>query len=148
MNVVDNFITNPTQFESTQSEFVRESYSRNSLDLLFSSTQLPTYRYGRWRGDEAYRYALSFCPNPIRSEHIDMLGLHWEHIDMFNPSAPLFFIAYRYARSTVEEHIDMLSLLFANSMGAYRYAGSLGAVHIDMQSGSAQVWATCISIWV
>ena len=134
MNVVDNLIRNLTQFESTQSEFVRESYGRNSLDLLSSSTQQPTYRYGRWRGDEAYRYALSFCPNSIRSENIDMLGPHWEHIDMFNPTAPISFIAYRYASSKVGEHIDMLSPLFTRVVGAYRYAGSMGAEHIDILS--------------
>ena len=39
-------------------------------------------------------------------------------------------------------------LLFTGSRGAYRYASSVRAGHIDMQSGSAQVWATCISIWV
>ena len=60
MNVVDNLIRNPTQFESTQSEFVRESYGRNSRCLFF----------GRSCHSAQGHIDMLFFPSP---EHIDML---------------------------------------------------------------------------
>ena len=76
MKVVENSITNPTQLESTQSEFVWESYGQNT-----SFSFLP----------KAYRYAIG--------GHIDMQIISVRpscrgHIDMVLGSHP---IAYRYA---------------------------------------------------